>query len=76
MGLRNLEVRLYRTRTIKLVVYRQLTVYAENIFLTGSVDALKNWSPDKALLLSSANYPIWSSMCCLIKTPCHFPGLT
>ncbi|KAG6920024.1 hypothetical protein DXG01_010092 [Tephrocybe rancida] len=33
---------------------------AENIYLTGSVDALVNWSPDNALLLSSAAYPIWS----------------
>ncbi|KAI0669272.1 glucoamylase [Trametes maxima] len=36
------------------------TVFGENIFLTGSVDALQNWSPDSALALSSANYPIWS----------------
>ena len=33
---------------------------AENIFLTGSVDALKNWSPDNAIALNPANYPIWS----------------
>ncbi|KAH8828103.1 glucoamylase [Flagelloscypha sp. PMI_526] len=32
----------------------------ENIYITGSVDALANWSPDNALLLSSANYPTWS----------------
>jgi len=36
------------------------TVYGENIYLTGSVDALKNWSPDNALLLSNPNYPTWS----------------
>ncbi|KZT19533.1 carbohydrate-binding module family 20 protein [Neolentinus lepideus HHB14362 ss-1] len=36
------------------------TVYGENIYITGSVDALENWSPDNALLLSSANYPTWS----------------
>ncbi|KAH7338218.1 glucoamylase [Rhizoctonia solani] len=36
------------------------TVYGENIYITGSVDALANWSPDNALLLSSANYPNWS----------------
>ncbi|EIW63814.1 glucoamylase [Trametes versicolor FP-101664 SS1] len=36
------------------------TVFGENIYLTGSVDALQNWSPDNALLLSSANYPVWS----------------
>ncbi|EPQ54537.1 glucoamylase [Gloeophyllum trabeum ATCC 11539] len=36
------------------------TVWGENIYITGSVDALSNWSPDNALLLSSANYPTWS----------------
>ncbi|KAG8684944.1 hypothetical protein FRC08_013398, partial [Ceratobasidium sp. 394] len=36
------------------------TVWGENIYITGSVDALANWSPDNALLLSSANYPQWS----------------
>ncbi|KAH9989729.1 glucoamylase [Russula compacta] len=36
------------------------TQFGENIFITGSVDALKNWSPDNALLLSPAKYPIWS----------------
>ncbi|CAE7108142.1 unnamed protein product [Rhizoctonia solani] len=36
------------------------TVYGENIYITGSVDALANWSPDNALLLSSTNYPSWS----------------
>ena len=38
-----------------------LNVPAENIYITGSVDALQNWSPDNALILSAANYPIWSS---------------
>jgi glucoamylase len=37
------------------------TFDAENIYLTGSVDALKNWSPDNALLLPNPNYPTWSS---------------
>ena len=32
----------------------------ENIFITGSVDALKTWSPDNAIGLSAATYPIWS----------------
>ncbi|KAI0057906.1 glucoamylase [Artomyces pyxidatus] len=36
------------------------TQLGENIYLTGSVDALENWSPDNALLLSAANYPTWS----------------
>lgn len=34
----------------------------ENIFLTGSVDQLKNWSPDQAIPLSPTNYPTWSGM--------------
>ncbi|KAI0771239.1 glucoamylase [Trametes elegans] len=36
------------------------TIFGENIFITGSVDALANWSPDNAIALSAANYPIWS----------------
>ncbi|KIY63917.1 carbohydrate-binding module family 20 protein [Cylindrobasidium torrendii FP15055 ss-10] len=36
------------------------TVYGQNIYLTGSVDALKNWSPSDAILLSSSSYPVWS----------------
>ncbi|KAF8073537.1 glycoside hydrolase family 15 protein [Lyophyllum atratum] len=36
------------------------TVFGENIYLTGSIDPLKNWSPDNAILLSSAAYPTWS----------------
>ncbi|EIW59392.1 glucoamylase G2 [Trametes versicolor FP-101664 SS1] len=36
------------------------TVYGENIYITGSVDALQNWSPGNALILSAANYPTWS----------------
>ncbi|KAF5388835.1 hypothetical protein D9757_005602 [Collybiopsis confluens] len=36
------------------------TISGENIYLTGSIDALKDWSPENALALSSANYPIWS----------------
>ena len=32
----------------------------ENVFLAGSVPELGNWSPDKAIALSPANYPIWS----------------
>lgn len=35
------------------------TVFGENIFLTGSIDALTNWSPDNALALNADNYPIW-----------------
>ncbi|KAJ6493912.1 hypothetical protein C8R47DRAFT_1267246 [Mycena vitilis] len=29
-------------------------------YLTGSVDALQNWFPDNAMVLSPANYPTWS----------------
>lgn len=37
-----------------------LTQPGENIFIAGSVDPLRNWSPDGAIPLSSRNYPIWS----------------
>lgn len=33
----------------------------ENIYLTGSVGALTDWSTTGAILMSSADYPIWSS---------------
>ena len=33
----------------------------ENIYLSGSVSALTNWGTSNPILLSSANYPIWSS---------------
>ena len=36
--------------------------HPENIFLVGSVDALKDWLPNNALSLSPTNYPIWSGM--------------
>ncbi|KAJ7029291.1 glucoamylase [Mycena alexandri] len=36
------------------------TVEGEDIYLTGSVDALEDWSPDNAIILSPANYPTWS----------------
>ncbi|KAF9454874.1 carbohydrate-binding module family 20 protein [Macrolepiota fuliginosa MF-IS2] len=36
------------------------TVFGENIYITGSIDALSNWSTGDSLLLSSANYPVWS----------------
>ena len=34
----------------------------ENVYLTGSVDSLKDWSPDNAILMDPADYPIWSGM--------------
>ncbi|KZW02770.1 glycoside hydrolase family 15 protein [Exidia glandulosa HHB12029] len=37
------------------------TVLGENIYLTGSVAELRNWSPDNAIgPLSNPNYPIWT----------------
>ncbi|KAJ6508411.1 glycoside hydrolase family 15 protein [Mycena sanguinolenta] len=36
------------------------TVPGEDIYLTGSVAELQNWSPDTALIMSPANYPTWS----------------
>ncbi|KAF8641347.1 hypothetical protein AX16_010045 [Volvariella volvacea WC 439] len=35
------------------------TVWGENIFVTGNVDALSGWSPDNAIALNANNYPIW-----------------
>ncbi|KAF8843358.1 hypothetical protein BDN67DRAFT_1008994 [Paxillus ammoniavirescens] len=37
------------------------TVLGENIYLTGSVGALSNWDTSTAILMSSANYPTWST---------------
>ncbi|KIJ62526.1 carbohydrate-binding module family 20 protein [Hydnomerulius pinastri MD-312] len=37
------------------------TVLGENIYLTGSVGALSNWDTSTAILMSSANYPVWST---------------
>ncbi|KAI0926850.1 hypothetical protein AcV5_007534 [Taiwanofungus camphoratus] len=36
------------------------TEYGENLYITGSVAALENWSTDNALIMSSADYPTWS----------------
>jgi hypothetical protein len=36
--------------------------HPENIYLAGSVDALKDWSPGNALKLNPEHYPIWSGM--------------
>ena len=36
------------------------TVLGENIYLTGSVEQLSNWSPENAIgPLSNPNYPLW-----------------
>ncbi|KAG7445714.1 glucoamylase [Guyanagaster necrorhizus] len=37
-----------------------ITVWGENIYLTGSIDALQDWSTSTALLLNTDNYPTWS----------------
>lgn len=37
------------------------TVVGQNIYLTGSVGALTDWSTTDAILMSSADYPIWSA---------------
>ncbi|KAJ2913625.1 hypothetical protein MD484_g6786, partial [Candolleomyces efflorescens] len=39
---------------------RAETVRGENIFITGSIDPLKRWSPEDAIALKPTNYPIWS----------------
>ncbi|TRM69210.1 glycoside hydrolase family 15 and carbohydrate-binding module family 20 [Schizophyllum amplum] len=36
------------------------TAYGENIYVTGSVSQLANWSPDNAIALNADNYPTWS----------------
>ncbi|TFY50912.1 hypothetical protein EVJ58_g10834 [Rhodofomes roseus] len=36
------------------------TQYGQNLYITGSVSALEDWSSSNALLLSSADYPTWS----------------
>lgn len=46
----------------KFPVTSRLNLFvSENIYVTGSVDALVDWSPDNALILSAATYPVWSS---------------
>jgi glucoamylase len=41
-------------------VPRRLTRAAENIFLTGSIPELQNWSTSSAIALNANNYPTWS----------------
>lgn len=36
------------------------TVWGESIFLAGSIDPLKAWSPENAIALSADSYPVWS----------------
>ncbi|KIK68981.1 carbohydrate-binding module family 20 protein [Collybiopsis luxurians FD-317 M1] len=49
-----------QTVSVTFNVNASTVLGAENVYLTGSIDALKNWSPDNALALSSDNYPLWS----------------
>nr|BAA08436.1 glucoamylase G2 [Agroathelia rolfsii] len=37
------------------------TVYGQNIYITGDVSELGNWTPANGVALSSANYPTWSA---------------
>ncbi|NUS16062.1 MAG: alpha-amylase [Streptomyces sp.] len=37
------------------------TVYGQNVYLTGSIPALANWSTSAAVKLSPTNYPTWSA---------------
>ncbi|EAU86023.1 glucoamylase [Coprinopsis cinerea okayama7 len=37
------------------------TVWGENIFITGNIDALSGWSPDNAIPLAPTNYPTWTA---------------
>jgi hypothetical protein len=41
--------------------------FSEDIYITGNVDSLQDWSPDSALILSPANYPTWSSTCSTVE---------
>lgn len=46
------------------------TQFGENIYICGSVDALEDWSPDNAIILSAANYPTWSGTLSPSRPPC------
>jgi multidrug efflux pump subunit AcrA (membrane-fusion protein) len=48
---------------------------AENIFITGSIDPLKRWSPKDAIALKPTNYPIWSGTYCLLISCSYIPFL-
>jgi alpha-amylase len=37
------------------------TVVGQNVYVVGSIPALGNWAPASAVLLSPANYPLWSN---------------
>jgi len=37
------------------------TILGENIYITGNLRELGNWSPSNAILLNSSSYPTWST---------------
>jgi hypothetical protein len=49
----------------------------ENIFITGSISQLSNWSTTNAIALSAASYPIWSVTISTFSSTSKFifPGL-
>lgn len=59
------------SRAYELMKFGTDFLRAENIYITGSVGALQNWSPDNALILSAANYPTWSSESTVSLVPFH-----
>jgi alpha-amylase len=41
------------------------TFFGQNVFVVGSIPALGSWDPASAIPLSSANYPVWSTIATL-----------
>jgi hypothetical protein len=37
------------------------TFFGQNVFVVGSIPALGNWDPARAVPMSAANYPVWSA---------------
>jgi glucoamylase len=46
---------------VTFVVNNAETVEGQSVYITGSVDTLKSWSPTDALLMVPSDYPTWSS---------------
>ena len=44
-----------------VVLICKILLKKEDVYLTGSIDALENWSPDKALPLSYTADSLWTS---------------
>ena len=51
------------------VLLTRIVCVIESIYLTGSVPELKNWDSSAAILMSSEDYPIWSSKYTSSKFP-------